>query len=518
MRFSIFGIPTFVNWGFWLAGVFLGMGYLSSPYKVLMLAWLGVIFVSILVHELGHAVACIRYGLSPAIELHMMGGVCSYEGGNKLTRKQQMVISFAGPLAGFVFAGLIWGILQAFPVLMRPSIPGDLQASDVVRIHTFRMLLGVNTIWGLVNLLPVLPLDGGHILSHALGPKRSKTAAQISLATGAGVTLLCLVNAPWIESSLGLDATYLGLLFSFLAFNNYMRYRQENELRGGIPSKAFSSTPALSPEVHASLLQLRKAYDSENYDRAEALAEDIAQSDAPASARLDALEISAWSQLLQEPRTNDRVARARSLLKRIEKLGNADTALLGAIFFASDELRAARNVFEAARAAGDDRKEIVGPLIQILINEGEVARAAAIALDIVDTLSEDDVHQMAELASQHGCHAWASRLSEAIFERSRDPEDAFNAGRARALAGDNEVAATLFEQARTAGLSDLDARLRDDSALPHFGTDEAVAAAADEGTQDMLQPSGDEANEPTNPPASGPDFGDFGDFGQQDKP
>ena len=56
----------------------------------------------------------------------------------------------------------------------------------------------------------------------------------------------------------------------------------------------------------------------------------------------------------------------------------------------ADPATNAQRVLEQARARGDDRKEVVGPLIQILIEQGEVPRAAAVALDIVDALSTDD--------------------------------------------------------------------------------------------------------------------------------
>src|SRR5690606_1252702 len=102
----------------------------------------------------------------------------------------------------------------------------------------------------------------------------------------------------------------------------------------------------------------------------------------------------------------------------------------------------------------DDRKEIVGPLIQVLIKQGEVARAAAIALDIVETLSDDDVRQMAEIAAEHAAHGWAARLFEALFERRHRADDAYEAARHKSLDGDLAGALLLLERAVRAGFTD----------------------------------------------------------------
>jgi Zn-dependent protease len=52
----------------------------------------------------------------------------------------------------------------------------------------------VNLYWGVVNLLPVLPFDGGHVLEHALGPKRARITAGISFLVGALVAVYFLTS------------------------------------------------------------------------------------------------------------------------------------------------------------------------------------------------------------------------------------------------------------------------------------------------------------------------------------
>ena len=56
MRFRVFGIPTHVQFWFWIIAVLLGSDVLGGPRPVLIVEWVAVVFVSIMIHELGHAI------------------------------------------------------------------------------------------------------------------------------------------------------------------------------------------------------------------------------------------------------------------------------------------------------------------------------------------------------------------------------------------------------------------------------------------------------------------------------
>jgi thioredoxin-like negative regulator of GroEL len=155
-----------------------------------------------------------------------------------------------------------------------------------------------------------------------------------------------------------------------------------------------------------------------------------------------------------------------------------DPALAGAVLLAEERFDEAREVLEGARALGDDRKEIVGPLIQILIRQEEIARAAALALDITESLSDNDIRQMADIASKHSAFAWASRLFEVLFERDGSPENGYDAARLRALEGDDDGAIALLRRAVAAGFSDA-ARAWSDAALEKMRTGEVAQQLAD---------------------------------------
>jgi thioredoxin-like negative regulator of GroEL len=179
----------------------------------------------------------------------------------------------------------------------------------------------------------------------------------------------------------------------------------------------------------------------------------------PPRARREALEILGWAALLE-----DKLDEASRKVAEAKKLGEVDLALVGAIHFAKRELGPARRVLEQARAAGDDRKEVIGPLVQILIEQGETARAAAIAYDISDSLSEEDARRMAKVAFDGRAFDWSARLYEVVFERKKEPEDAYEAARAHAQDGAYERAIELLRKAVEAGFSDP-SRVWSDAAL-----------------------------------------------------
>lgn len=141
----------------------------------------------------------------------------------------------------------------------------------------------------------------------------------------------------------------------------------------------------------------------------------------------------------------------------------------------------ARRVLEGARAAGDDRKEVVGPLIQVLLEQREVARAAAVALDVVDSLSDEDVRRMVDLsfeggASDASAYDWSARLSEALFARDRRAEDAYAAARALAKHGDVDRALVMLKAAVEAGFTDR-SRVWSDAALSSLREDSSALEA-----------------------------------------
>lgn len=471
MQFSLLGIPIYVQVNFWLTAVMLGFRYLSSPVK--LAGWVAAVFVSVIVHELGHGTVMMRYGLRPEIALHGMGGHAAAHGLNRLSRGGRIFVSLAGPMAGFFF-GFLWvglafaiapyAIYDAFSFewlgRLLIELRGDavLQGRGSMVAFFLTQLIWINIAWGFLNLSPVLPLDGGHVLEDALGPRRYRTTCYVSLVFCALVILYQITDAMQV-GRVGFGHVWIGVLFGLCGYRTYMRLKDYDAATGRGRRKAAPAEPPMPQEMAVKLKQAKAALADQRFDMAATQAELVLGEDPPKTARQQALHILAWTQYLQ-----DDLDAAKRSVAALRKLGDVDPGLEGSLLLSDGSEAKARELFEAARAAGDDRKEVVGPLIQILISNGEVARAAAIALDIVDTLSDEDVQQMAQIAAEHGAHRWAARLHEALFERSEGAENAYEAARQRSLDGDLTGALILLERAIHAGFADT-ARARGDEAF-----------------------------------------------------
>lgn len=217
LHFRVLGFPVRIHPFFWLTTLLLGMrGEKADPAETLI--WVGVVFVSILVHEFGHAIMQRFYGGRPRITLHGFGGLASCGDCDRRPRSQ-IIISLAGPVAGFVFAAFIVAILYA-----RQRLVGfRLEFIPVVwkQFESWRMnvlvfdLFYVNIWWGLVNLLPIYPLDGGQISRQLFLLWNPWKGVLYSLYVSAAVAVLVAASAVLNND------IYLALLFGYLAFGNF---------------------------------------------------------------------------------------------------------------------------------------------------------------------------------------------------------------------------------------------------------------------------------------------------------
>ena len=139
-------------------------------------------FISILVHELGHALTAKGFGKRVEIVLQAFGGYAAYSGGAPLSRTQTFLVTAAGPALQIVLGLAVYFYAKAFPSM-------SLQATYFVKV-----LYAISFIWALLNLLPVLPLDGGRLLQTILGPSRIKLTLVISIAVAIGVGGLYFMN------------------------------------------------------------------------------------------------------------------------------------------------------------------------------------------------------------------------------------------------------------------------------------------------------------------------------------
>lgn len=210
LNFSLLGFPVRVHWLFWVNSALLG-GALSasSPAELReVLLWMVAVLISILIHELGHALMMRRFGdRRVEIALYAFGGLAM--GTVPQTRGRQVAISAAGPLVQIAAGALVW-MAVGFADLSHP----------LIRSAIFSFVF-VSVFWGALNLLPIIPLDGGRIFEAIAGPSRIRTTLWISLSCA-------VILALYLGLLVG--ALFAALFFGLLAYNNWQRLNQRAQV------------------------------------------------------------------------------------------------------------------------------------------------------------------------------------------------------------------------------------------------------------------------------------------------
>jgi Zn-dependent protease len=220
--------------------------YLDPFYLILMLFWglsLGLaggiqwglaVTLSLLVHEMGHALVARHYQLSPRVLLHAWGGLTMHERASR-DRDDAYIIA-AGPGAGLAFGVLVWVVFRAV-VRVAP----DFVAEHGFVVELARDLLYINVVWSLVNLLPLWPLDGGQLFRLLmLRLMRPAPGEAWTHRVGAGLGVVCFAF-----SVAYLDSPFFSIICGLLAFENFRRisrHAASGPIRPrGTPAEKFAS-------------------------------------------------------------------------------------------------------------------------------------------------------------------------------------------------------------------------------------------------------------------------------------
>lgn len=239
LNFELLGYRIRVFWGFWLMAAILGWGWSNSVNSispvvgmdspgapVLLMIWMVAVFVSILVHELGHALAFSFYGTQSHIVLYHFGGLAvpsSFGSWNAARQRhigpeQNIVISAAGPALQLGLAVVTWAIGYSLGVpmdLMGIDVGGEDYPGSAAIYGIFNALLFPSAFWALLNLAPILPLDGGQILRSLMMLTNARHPIRLAYAVSIGTGLV-----------LGLffmsrGNTFAGIMFFMFAANNW---------------------------------------------------------------------------------------------------------------------------------------------------------------------------------------------------------------------------------------------------------------------------------------------------------
>lgn len=168
------------------------LGIVGTTDPVFIVAWMAIVCVSILVHELGHALTARTFGAQVEIELNGIGGLTRWSiptGG--IGPGRRATIAASGSAVGVVFGGLVW------------LVAGQFGPYRDLAFFVVNNLIFVNVFWGLLNWVPIRPLDGGHLLLSMLekfAPKSGEVIAKVVFVVTslAGLALGILWNRIFI--------------------------------------------------------------------------------------------------------------------------------------------------------------------------------------------------------------------------------------------------------------------------------------------------------------------------------
>lgn len=211
IEFRIFNIHVTIEPWHWLILAFLGgafnIGQGTEVIEVVLFMLAGVI--SILVHELGHALLIRKYGQPTEIVLTGMGGYATHPPG-VFSRTQSFLVSFAGPalqiLLGFTTLGLIYYSGIEFP-------------SNIDEF--LKILMIISFYWAILNLLPIYPLDGGQMLGAALGNRRQHITHIVSIV----VAILVVIY-------LGITSGGFSFFMIFAAYFAFENWKLLEQIKG----------------------------------------------------------------------------------------------------------------------------------------------------------------------------------------------------------------------------------------------------------------------------------------------
>lgn len=256
LRFDFLGFPVRIAWTFWLGALVIGhslcrdFAWLSgNPAGLaetgrfgigpLLLLWTICIFVSILIHELGHALAFRYYGIHSSIVLYHFGGLAiptsTFQPGQSFARigpRQDLVISIAGPALQLLSALVVILLVKipGFQVAIFDNMPAGLHrvpwvtegkmidSEGLYALVSFYLFPSV--VWALLNLVPVWPLDGGHIARSLILMGRGTIAQSLWLSVIASglLAMYAFQNGQPI----------MAVFFGMFAFSSYQQINPMN--------------------------------------------------------------------------------------------------------------------------------------------------------------------------------------------------------------------------------------------------------------------------------------------------
>jgi Zn-dependent protease len=395
-------------------------GIAGGPLRMTLYA--GSVGLALLVHELGHALCGLCFGSRANIVLHVLGGYTALE--PPLSLKRAVLATLAGPLAS-VSAGLLC-------CSARMASPGNL---------VLNLLAWTNLAWGAVNLLPVLPFDGGHALLALVAKNRRALVLQIS-----GTVALTLA----FHGLVVLHRAALGFVFAVAAAASFVDWVKQRRVDAELALDLPEQLERAQTLLHSGALEAARQ-----------LATRVGVRAHRNSTANSAWELVAWAEL----KAGD-IEQAYGTLGRIQPPLDVPSHVLAAVEAARGNTRHAIGLLQRARSQEAVSVAALKLLIDLYAQSGSFERACEVASASLTMLDVEDTRRVVEAALEANAFSSAAKLAGELFAITLSPDDAVSHAYGLARLGDRTRARRIFREL-VALLSDWEmhkrtlARLRD---------------------------------------------------------
>jgi len=396
-----------------------------------VLSWMFIVFVSVLIHELGHAVASRAFGYQPTITLAWMGGHTHPNAPGPIPWGKDVVLTLAGPFFGLMLGAACWvGTLWVN------------ESSEVLR-YMLRVGAYANFVWAVFNMLPVLPLDGGRIVSvvatRFFGPRGFVVAQGLALLTSLGMV------AWGLQRRMPFLTVYFAM-FGFQAARTLFEAMRDDK---PVPEQL---EPLLRQLEHA-----RMALRGGDLEEARRRAQGLLDPQQPATPELlgGAHHVLGWVALKE--------GQGRTALDHFSQVQGQPVeaqALAAAFSLIGDETRALPLWEKAWRDT--DNLTVMHEYAGSLIRAGKVSQA--LRLPGVDPAAAFTCAESTLFI--RGAYAEAGAVGEAALDHVPSPTVAYDAACAFARAQNVTDALRLLHRAKELGYRDADAAASDEDLEP----------------------------------------------------
>jgi len=208
LSFKLFGIPVGVHATFLFIALLGAMSYRGWDIAF----WTAAAFVSILAHEMGHALVASGFGAQGvSVTLYGLGGVTTYTHAGAMAPWKSFIISGAGSAVGIALGGTLW-------LAVRSGVFDNVGPEAMVFINS---LVFTSLVWGILNWIPIVPLDGGHMVQSFISifsPKRAPLISQIIT----WIAVAVIVPFAWTSGY-----RFGVIIVVMFAFSGLREYRQQ---------------------------------------------------------------------------------------------------------------------------------------------------------------------------------------------------------------------------------------------------------------------------------------------------